>query len=113
MTTRHYRAHQRFIVQVALTVTSTQRTVRAQGSTLDLGIGGAACELDAPLRLGEQVQVVVTTDSGPRAVAGEVAWVGWAESSKVRMGLRFHSEAETELADLLDELGVLGAEVGT
>jgi len=86
--------------------------VCAKGTTLDLGVGGAACELDVPLRLGEQVQVVVTTDV-PRVVSGEVAWVGWGEGTAVRVGLRFSSDDAEELSCILDALGVLGAEVGT
>ncbi len=112
MAARHYRAHQRFLAQLPLTVTSVHRAVRAQGNTLDLGVGGAACELDGPLRLGERVQVVITMDS-PHVVNGEVAWVAWAESSAVRMGVRFNAEDSEELACILDSLGVLGADVGT
>lgn len=112
MPTRHYRAHQRFLVRLPLTVTSIHRSVRAKGTTLDLGVGGAACELDVPMRLGERVQVVVTVDV-PRVVSGEVAWVGWAEGSAVRMGVRFGSEDIEELACILDAVGVFGADVGT
>ncbi len=79
---------------------------------MDLGVGGAACELDVPMRLGERVQVVITMDV-PRVVSGEVAWVGWAEGSAVRLGIRFHSEDAEELACILDALGVMNAEVGT
>ncbi len=100
------------MVQLPMTVTSIHRSVSARGSSIDLGVGGAACELDAPLRLGEKVQVVITMHV-PRVVSGEVAWVGWAESSAVRMGVRFSSEDAEELACILDELGVIGADVGT
>ncbi len=112
MTARHYRAHQRFAVKLPLTVTSLHRAVTAQGMTLDLGIGGAAVELESPMRLGEQVQVVLTMDV-PRMVNGEVAWVGWAEASAVRMGVRFSSQDAEELSCILDALGALNAEVGT
>jgi hypothetical protein len=112
MPARHYRAHQRFLVKLPLTVTSIHRSVSAKGTALDLGVGGAACELDVPLRLGERVQVVVTVDV-PRVVSGEVAWVGWAEGSAVRMGVRFNHEDAEELAGILDALGVIEAEVGT
>lgn len=112
MSMRHYRAHQRFIVKLPLTVTSIHRSLCAKGITMDLGVGGAACELDVPMRLGERVQVVITMDV-PRVVSGEVAWVGWAEGSAVRLGIRFHSEDAEELACILDALGVMNAEVGT
>lgn len=112
MATRHYRAHERFLVKLPLTVTSIHRAVSAQGSTCDLGLGGTACELNVPMRLGERVQLVLTMDV-PRVVSGEVAWVGWAEGSAVRMGVRFGSADAEELAGILDALGVLRAEVGT
>lgn len=109
---RHYRAHQRFMVKLPLTVTSIHRSLCAKGITMDLGVGGAACELDVPMRLGERVQVVITMDV-PRVVSGDVAWVGWAEGSAVRLGIRFQSEDAEELACILDALGVMSAEVGT
>ncbi len=105
MATRHYRAHQRFIVQIPVTITATYRGIRSQGTTVDLGIGGGACELDTPLRLGEAVEVQFGFRP-VRTVQGEVAWVGWAESSAVRLGVRFDNEDADELAAILDALGV-------
>jgi hypothetical protein len=108
---KHYRAHQRFALRLAVTVTSVHRQVASMGHTVDMGIGGAACELDKPLRLGEAVQVVVSTDR-PRILCGEVAWVGWSESSAVRLGLRFDPVSLQELERLLDTLDI-ASEVGT
>lgn len=88
------------------------RTISSHGKTLDVGIGGAACELDTPLRLGERVQLVVT-GTAPRILAAEVAWVGWAESSAVRVGLRFDPDDIEQLAELLDLVGARTADVGS
>jgi hypothetical protein len=112
MATHHYRAHQRFVVQLPMTVTSLRRSVRARGHSVDLGLGGAACVLDTPLRLAEAVQVVLTSDV-PHVLSAEVAWVGWAESSVVRVGLRFKSEDAEQWASILSALGVSNAQVGT
>jgi len=119
MANRHYRAHQRFVLKLPVVVSSIQRPVSARGSTVDLGIGGSACELDTPLRLGEKV--LVTLDHGamtssPTADAtvlkGEVAWVGWAESSAVRLGVRFDHSETAQLAVVLDALDVV-SQVGS
>lgn len=105
MTSKHYRTHQRFGARVQVTVTSVHRNASAHGSTVDLGVGGMACELDAPLRLGESVQVILLLES-PRVARGQVAWVGWAEASAVRLGVRFDPASADELAQLLDALGI-------
>jgi hypothetical protein len=111
MASRHFRAHQRFLVKLPVTVESVHRRVVSKGSTVDLGIGGSACELDTPLRLGEDVTFRLDDQAG-LLLRGEVAWVGWAEASAVRLGLRFHDQAADDLAELLLALGVT-AEVGT
>jgi hypothetical protein len=77
---------------------------------VDLGIGGGACELDTPLRLGEEVTVLLDT-VGDFRLRGEVAWVGWAEASAVRLGLRFFDQSADDLALLLTTLG-LASDVG-
>jgi len=105
MATRHYRAHQRFILKLPVNLRATQRGVRAEGETVDLGIGGGAFALDTPLRLGEAVEVEI--GGVHRAVLqGEVAWIGWGDSSAVRLGVRFQSKDAGELSHLLDALGV-------
>lgn len=111
MAARHYRAHQRFAAELPVTVTSVHRSIASHGKTLDVGIGGAACELDTPLRLGERVQIVVT-GTAPRILSGEVAWVGWAESSAVRLGVRFNPDDVEQLAELLDLVGAQPTAVG-
>jgi hypothetical protein len=111
MAGRHFRAHQRFSVRLPVSVTAPARSVSSRGCSIDLGIGGAAFELDTPLRIGEIV--TVTLQGYPRLrLRGEVAWVGWAESSTVRLGLRFGTGDADQLALLLETLGV-SAEVGT
>lgn len=111
MPTRHFRAHQRFSVHLPVSVSAATRPVSARGRSIDLGIGGAAFELDTPLRLGETVHVNLES-AQPITLPAEVAWVGWAESSAVRLGVRFRLEDAYPLAVLLDALGV-SAEVGT
>ena len=111
MGTHHFRAHQRFQVKLPVTVTAGRRQVASKGTMLNLGIGGGACELDTPLRLGESVEVVLEGHD-PLTLIGEVAWVGWAESSAVRLGVRFKDEDAEQIAGLLDLLG-LSADVGT
>ncbi len=111
MAARHFRAHQRFPVNLPVCVSSPARSVSSRGRVIDLGIGGAALELDTPLRLKESVQVTLE-GSQPITLPAEVAWVAWAESSAVRAGVRFRTEDAYQLAVLLETLGV-SAEVGT
>jgi PilZ domain len=93
------------MVQIPVKITAVFRGIRSDGTTVDLGIGGGACELDTPLRLGEAIEIEFGTKP-VRIVHGEVAWVGWAESSAVRLGVRFDNEDAEELAAILDALGV-------
>lgn len=111
MPSRHFRAHQRFAVRIPVTLTCAQRSVRADGESVDLGIGGGAFELDTPLRLGEEVMVRFEGEPAC-SVPAEVAWVAWAESSAVRVGVRFRPESLETLTALLEILGVL-SDVGT
>ncbi len=111
MAARHFRAHQRFSVNLPVSVCAPARSVSARGRTIDLGIGGAAFELDTPLRLRESIRVTLE-GSQPITIPGEVAWVAWAESSAVRLGARFRTEDAYQLAVLLETLGV-SSDVGT
>lgn len=111
MPTRHFRAHQRFNVNLPVCVSAPSRAVSSRGRSIDLGIGGAAFELDTPLRLKESVRVTLE-GSQPITLPGEVAWLAWAESSAVRVGVRFRTEDAYQLAVLLETLGV-SSEVGT
>lgn len=108
---RHFRAHQRFSVQLPVSVCAPTRSVSARGRSIDLGIGGAAFELDTPLRLREVVQVTLE-GSQPVTFSAEVTWIGWSESSAVRLGVRFKTDDAYQLAVLLETLGV-SADVGT
>jgi hypothetical protein len=110
MVAKHFRAHQRFTVRLPVTVASVQRPVASKGTTVDLGIGGGAFELDTPLRLGEEVQITIEGTT-PLRFPAEVAWVGWAEASAVRLGVRFEHENATGVGELLLALGV-AADVG-
>lgn len=111
MAPRRFRAHQRFLIKLPVIVSSIHRHVVSKGVTVDLGIGGSACELDTPLRLGERVTLRLE-DQADLIFPAEVAWIGWAEASAVRLGVRFHDQAAPNLARLLTGLG-LAAEVGT
>lgn len=115
MGTRHYRAHQRYPVEAGVTIVATGRQMEARGRLLDLGLGGAACELDSPLRLGEPVMAKIQALDDKRsfaAIPAEIAWVAWAEGSAVRLGLRFDDEAADTILPVLDLL-VTTADVGT
>ncbi|GEM_PF-1127000 len=100
MATRHFRAHRRLPIKLPLTVSADLRPVAAKGHTCDLGLGGMSCELDTPLRLGEKVTIVLETQQGVQ-IQGKVAWVGWAESSAVRLGVSFDVKDEAHLPLIL------------
>lgn len=108
----HFRVHQRFHVDIEVVVSAATRPLQARGRLLDLGIGGAACELDLPLRMGEEVRLVLASTADGRILRARVAWVAWAEHSSVRAGVRFDEADSEELAQLLRFLGVQ-AEVGS
>lgn len=108
---RRYRQHQRFMVDLEATVTSTRRSLSVSGRVLDLGAGGAACELEAPLRMAEPV-VVHFQGCADLSIRATVLWVSWFESSGVRVGLRFVPEDEERVVTLLGVLGVQ-ADVGS
>lgn len=101
---RRYRQHQRFMVDLEATVSSARRELTARGRVLDLGLGGAACELDAPLRMAEPVHV--RFQGTEEMLEATVLWVSWFEASGVRVGLRFAPEDHERVAALLAHLGV-------
>jgi hypothetical protein len=111
MGTRVYRAHQRYRVNASATVVAPARGVVARGRILDLGLGGAAFELDTPLRVGERAELQLLDDA-PAFLGGTVTWVGWCEASAARVGVRFDENCEPAVTSLLDEL-VERADVGT
>ncbi len=102
---RPYRAHQRFAVDLEATVSATSRELAARARVVDLGLGGAACELDHPFRLGEIVSVQLC-GSAPFLLYADIAWLAWAEGSKARIGLRFAEDDEPLVLELLAWLGV-------
>jgi len=78
---------------------------------VNLGVGGLSVETEAPLRLGEPVELLVLTEE-PLRLKGHVTWVAWAEGSLVRLGVRFsETPAETVLV-LLELTGVRVEDVG-
>ena len=100
-----YRVHQRFLVDMEAKLNSCARAVSGRGRILDLGIGGAACELDQPFRIGEQVELHLASNP-PRRLVAHVTWIAWAESSAVRLGVRFDAGDFAAVGELLDWLGV-------
>ncbi len=95
----HFRAHDRFRVQLAATMTVVSRGLETQGQILDVGLGGASLEVTQPLRLGEPVIIRVWTPAA--TLHGEVAWVAWAQSGAARAGVRFRPDSVEEVSDLL------------
>jgi hypothetical protein len=106
---RKYRAHERFVVRVAALATVPLRGVEVSGWVLDLGLGGAACELDGPLRLGDRVALALWTDTHQTQVLGVVAWVAWGEATRVRLGIRFEPDSKEAIAGLLSSVGLRAA----
>ncbi len=99
------------MVDLEATVTSERRELTAHGRVIDLGLGGAACELDVPLRMAETVSVRFQ-GCAEIAVTATVLWVAGFEASGVRVGLRFLPEEQESIAGLLRHLGVQ-ADVGS
>jgi hypothetical protein len=95
----HFRAHDRFRVQLAATMTVASRGLEAQGRIQDLGLGGASLEVAQPLRLGEPVQIRVWVPGA--LLQAEVAWVAWAASGSARAGVRFRPESVEDVRELL------------
>lgn len=107
---QHYRAHHRFPVLLDASI-RTSRGVSVRARVVNLGVGGLSVETEAPLRLGEPVELLVLTEE-PLRLKGHVTWVAWAEGSLVRLGVRFsETPAETVLV-LLELTGVRVEDVG-
>jgi len=111
MTARHFRAHQRFQVDLSVRAMAPGRTTSVEGTMVDLGLGGGACVLDHPLRLGEDVVLAVGDGSGIE-VRASVAWVAWGEATAARIGFRFAEEDVPLVLGLLDRV-VPRDDVGT
>ena len=111
MAARHFRAHQRFQVDLPVQARVLGRTLNVGGSMVDVGLGGGACMLDEPLRLGEEVLLVV--DGVPAAeIRAAVAWVAWGESTAARVGFQFADDALDLVVALLERV-VPREDVGT
>jgi Tfp pilus assembly protein PilZ len=106
----HYRAHQRFPVLLDASI-RTARGVSVRARVVNLGVGGLAAEAESPLRLGESVELLVLTED-PLRIRGHVTWVGWAESSLVRVGVHFVETPTDAVIALLDLLGARADDVG-
>jgi hypothetical protein len=102
----YFRAHQRFSVDLDVVVSVSTRGLYARGRILDLGIGGAACELDQPVRMGEEVELRLASTGETHVFTARVAWMAWAERSSVRAGVHFRDRDAEALAALLGFLGV-------
>lgn len=96
----HFRAHERFRVHLAATMSVKSRGLETPGHLQDVGLGGASLEVAQPLRLGEPVTIRVYTPSA--VLHGEVAWVAWAQSGSARAGVRFRPESAEAVSDLLN-----------
>lgn len=102
------RGHPRVETRLPVEVRGITRPGVLSGRLFDLSLGGAALELERPLRLGEEIAISLRDDQPlppesepkeelasttriktPLEVRGEVVWVAWAELGFVRAGIRF------------------------
>jgi len=111
MGVRRIRTHSRHVVDASVIVEARNRELTVVGELVDLGEGGAACRLEAPLRMGEPVTLRLKCEP-PIVLSAEVAWVAWGESSSVRLGLRFADGQDALVNQLLEQLTAAG-KVGT
>jgi hypothetical protein len=111
MNGRYFRAHQRFQVDLPVLVRLLGRPVTVRGNMVDVGLGGSACALEEPLRLAEDVVVLV---AGPHPVElrASVAWVAWGESTAARIGFQFAEDDLGRVTELLEHV-VAREDVGT
>jgi hypothetical protein len=103
MALRQFRAHQRFQVDLPVVASARGRALSVAGTMVDLGLGGSACVLDEPLRLGEEVALVVAGEPTTEIIA-TVAWVAWGEATAARVGFQFADDALDRIAALLDRV---------
>lgn len=111
MNGRHFRAHQRFQVDLPVLARLLGRPASVRGTMVDVGLGGGACALEEPLRLGEEVVLIVTADQTIELRAS-VAWVAWGESTAARIGFQFAESDLDRVIELLDRVGAR-EDVGT
>ncbi|MCH2109917.1 MAG: PilZ domain-containing protein [Polyangiaceae bacterium] len=103
MSKRHYRNFHRQEADFRIRARVHERELDAIGKLLNIGVGGASCEVDAPVRIGEIVELSIESRT-PFEVAGEVMWIGWGEGGVARMGLRFPPSIPDELEALIELL---------
>lgn len=109
------RAHQRFAVHLIVQATSTSRSVERVGTMTDVGLGGAALELDLPLRHGESINLVILPSNAEGALSPHgivlssvrVVWIAWGEGSCVRIGVAFTQQHAVLVAPLLAQQTLL------
>jgi hypothetical protein len=111
MNGRHFRAHQRFQVALPVLARLLGRPATVRGTMVDVGLGGGACALDEPLRLGEEVVLAVAAEP-PVELRASVAWVAWGESTAARIGFQFADSDLDRVMALLERV-VAREDVGT
>jgi Tfp pilus assembly protein PilZ len=72
--------------------------------TSDIGVGGLCLELDEVLRVGERVELALTTPSrwAPLVLGAEVCWRKDGAKGAVETGFRFVDATEASTAALSD-----------
>lgn len=103
MSARNFRVHQRFPVVLPVRAIVLSRGTSVVGTMVDLGLGGSACVLEQPLRLGENVRLMVG-DGQVVEVRASVAWVGWGEATAARIGFQFAEADAPRVLGLLDRI---------
>lgn len=103
MNVRHFRAHQRFPVDLPVHAIVLGRGASVRGSMVDLGLGGGACVLEEPLRLGESVRLLFGGEPSVE-VRASVAWVGWGEATAARVGFQFAEVDVPRVLTLLERV---------
>jgi len=103
MNVRHFRAHQRFRVDLPVRAVVLGRGATVRGTMVDVGLGGSACSLEEPLRLGEDVRLVVESEPTVE-VRASVAWVAWGEATAARIGFQFLEADAPRVIALLERV---------
>jgi hypothetical protein len=103
MSVRHFRAHQRFPAALPVRAIVLGREATVIGTMVDLGLGGSACALEQPLRLGENVRLLVG-EGPPVELRASVAWVAWGEATAARIGFQFLEADAPRVHALLERL---------
>jgi Tfp pilus assembly protein PilZ len=107
----HFRAFDRHDVDLPASLmfpAEGTRTVRL----VNIGLGGACIIVDAPIDVGAEVALEVTTPTlwDPLRLPGRVTWVEDAGDGTRRAGVRFEHERPSALRALVEMLGTEGYE---